>query len=109
MEATTVTNAAADEPWLVLMQRGEDLKKMTRAQLISHLTILGWVPVEGKREALQNGVHRVNIVERDRGLSAAHYRHYTTLERVEVPWDSINDARLRMLAQRILEQEYRDA
>lgn len=97
---------ADDESWLVLAERTEQVKKMPRELLIAHLSVQGWVPVVGTREALQRGTERVNIIERSRGLSVSYYVHPEVLVREERSWDSIPDARLRMLAERIVRAEF---
>lgn len=95
------------EPWLECLERKDALRKLTREQLIAHLSVQGWEPAIGTREALQNGCRRVNIAERQRGLSAVYYEHYKELTRDWVKWDDIPTGRLRMMADRILEQEYK--
>ena len=95
-----------DEPWLQLMQRVEDVKKLPREALIAHLTVLGWEPAIGTREAIQNGKRRCNIAERHNGLSAVYYEHYKELTRDWVKWDSISTPRLRMLAERIVHADW---
>lgn len=96
----------SNEPWIVLAERTEQVKKMPRELLIAHLSVQGWVPVVGTREALQRGCERVNIIERSRGLSVSYYVHPDVLVREERAWGSINDARLRMLAERIVRAEF---
>lgn len=102
----TPAEAAANEEWMELMERVEVVKKMKRPVLERHLAILGWVPVNGVREALQNGARRVNIIEHERGLSASYYEHPHVLPRIEQPWSSISDGRLRMLAERIVHADW---
>lgn len=94
------------EDWLVLMERREHVKQMSRDVLIAHLTLLGWEPAIGTREALQNGCRRVNIAERQDGLSAVYYEHYKPLTRDWVKWDDIPTPRLRMLADRIVRADH---
>lgn len=91
------------------------LMLFTREQLISHLSLAGWVPVESATAGIMRGVARVSIVTRSGYLSdggkprysVTYYEHPDVPPgRREVPWAAIRRVYfLRMMAVKLVHED----